>query len=434
LGIFILISILILNIEILRSYAAIKLQSGVAEVAVVDWPLIGMLGHAIGMHGGAWDVGQWGLTKNALEAQFIFGAFATLSILIFTSIKSQTIKKTMILTRYLPLLVIVGLLLIGIFYFRFCVPNNLAGGVGRSWSQFKLAEWVYPFAMVFIELAILNSLVNLKKYFNTTIILIFLLFLGATLKLSTDRVAPLISYYGKNTRLDKYYENFVQVIAENCPIGAPIYIALGGEHHKFRQMLAYLLPNKKILSNWSDDNYISLYLMDDVRIQVPMPGQCIVELADGPSIVKNGSIFEKFRVGVYDSSSRVVIESAINDYGREADGENWWYWVKSQIVFNLKSHIYDAVNGKSKISFEYHLISGKSLKIIIETSSGKEIYFNAEGSNSNIDSFDRVIDMPIGELKSVKIISDGNPVILGERDSRIATLMIRNLRISSVVQ
>ncbi len=48
-----------------------------------------------------------------------------------------------------------GLLSAALFYFRYFVASPFPIGHGQSWSQFKLAEWAFPFAFSFFLMNLL---------------------------------------------------------------------------------------------------------------------------------------------------------------------------------------------------------------------------------------------------------------------------------------
>src|SRR5262249_23018239 len=64
---------ILLNIELVRAYTALRMQMGVVVGSPNEWHVIGYAGHAFGLHGGAWDDFQWASPGYIGSRSFIAG-------------------------------------------------------------------------------------------------------------------------------------------------------------------------------------------------------------------------------------------------------------------------------------------------------------------------------------------------------------------------
>ena len=431
-GLLLGLSTLLLNTELIRAYGALRTQSGVIVGSPVDWSLLGYAAHAFGVHGGAWDGFQWTLPESA-ESNFFFLGVAITSLLgVIVLLGSRSIVGMTLNGVLLPAAVVLVIFCAGLLYFRYFVPSPFPKGHGQSWSQFKLADWAHPFAMAFVLLAVVHLQQRMRRHFEHVVTLLFVLGLVSATLIGVARTTPLIQYYGGTRDLNRFYQDFRQTVLANCPRSASVYLALNGQHHKFRQMAVYFLPDRVTTSDWMDDGYIFARLPDERRTQALSTGECVVEPVAQGGWLSKGATVGPFRIGIFDGQGRVRIASADGVYDREIDGNNWWHWVERKVIFQLQPLYISEEATQAKIHFEYGTRGKQTLTVHIRTRDGSSRQFLLHSQGDAPATFEKIIDLPPGELTEFSIETDGQASRLGERDARMAAWFVRNLTVTPV--
>ena len=422
---------LYLNSEIFRVLAALKVQSAVVVGGAVNWILPGYFAHVLGCHGGAWDEFQWSLPEYIGSASFFWGLVIT-GVLTFVLLLNLRETFRIILNgKLLPAGAFLVITLAGFIYFRYFVTSPFDCGKGQSWSQFKLTEWAHPFAMAFTLLAIGGLAKNVGRYIETIITIVFIIGLFVAANCGVKRISPLIQYYGGTRDLNKFYHEFRQKVlsvSNNNDRGA-IYLSLNGQHHKFRQMATYFLPDRAIASDWMDDGYIYGGLPKERRTQAVNMGDCVVESTQDRFYLKGGATIGPFTVGWFDGCRKYKIKNTIGAYGRESDGANWWHWVESKVSFQLQQMPNGKTFYKTKVRFEYSTRGFQTLTVNLFALNGTSRQFLIESKGNEIGTFETTVNFSPSELSELSIETNGNPSHISEKDSRCAAWMIRNLTI-----
>lgn len=425
-------TILLLNTELIRAYAALRIQSGVVVGSPVEWSLLGYAAHALGMHGGAWDGFQWTTPKSSGSVLFAMGVFLSTIIGALVLLGGRTIWCVTLSGVLMPAAMVLMVFCAGIFYFRYFVPNPFPKGIGQSWSQFKLSDWAHPFVMAFTLLAGVHLRQRMGKYFDHVVVLLFVVGLFSATLIGVARTTPLIHYYGDTRDLNRFYQEFRQKVLDTCPRSARVYLALNGRNHKFRQMAMYYLPEREMASDWMDDGYIFPRLPQEHRTQTLNAGDCVVEpIAQGDWLCQ-GATVGPIRVGMFDGQGRVRITSATGAYGRETDGNNWWHWVERKVIFQLQPLFVRKETNQVKLRFEYGTRGYQTLTVRISTRDGLSRQFALRSQGDAPATFEKLIDLPPSELSEISIETDGKATPLGNHDARMAAWIIRNVVITPV--
>jgi len=423
---------LLLNTELIRVFAALRTQSGVVVGSPVDWSLLGYIAHAFGVHGGAWDAFQWSMPENSGSVLFALGLVLTGMVGAVILSGWRTLARTTMNGVLMPAAVVLMVFFAGLLYFRYVVPSPFPKGLGQSWSQFKLADWAYPFAMVYVLLAVINLRQRMGKYFEQGLTLLFVMGLVSAVLLGVARTTPLVQYYGGTRDLNRFYQEFRQTVFANCPRSAPIYFALNGQHHKFRQMAVYYLQDREMTSDWMDDGYIFARLPVERRTQALNAGDCVVEPVAQGGWLSKGTTVGPFRIGVFDGQGQVRFASSDGAYGRETDGINWWHWVERKVTFQLQPLNIPKEVTQAKLHFEYSTRGKQTLTVHSRTRDGSSQQFLLHSKGDAPVRFEKIIDLPPSELMEVSIETDGRASRLSENDPRIAAFIIRNIAITGV--
>ncbi|MBA4389474.1 MAG: hypothetical protein C0399_00855 [Syntrophus sp. (in: bacteria)] len=146
--------------------------------------------------------------------------------------------------------------------------------------------------------------------------------------------------------------------------------------------------------------------------------------------MSQGTVIGPFRVGIYEGRGGIRIASVAGAYDRESDGNNWWHWVERKVSFKLQ-HLFVPKDATwTKLRFEYGT-RGKqtlTLRIIKRDGSSQEVLLRSKGAVPVI--FEQVIDVPPIELAEINIETDGKASPLGDKDTRMAAWMVRNVNIT----
>ena len=423
---------LLLNTELIRAYAALRTQSGAVVGSPVDWSLLGYAAHAVGVHGGAWDGFQWTTPESIGTGFFILGIVLTGLVAAVLLTGWRSIGRATLSGELMPAVLILLAFIAGLIYFRFFVPSPFPKGVGQSWSQFKLADWAHPFAMAFVILGAGALRQRLGRYFEAAVATVFVLGLAAAALSGVARTTPLIQYYGGTRDLNQFYQVFRQTVIASCSPSASIYLALNGEHYKFRQIAVYYLPDRVVNSDWTGDDYIFAHLPIDRRTQALNPGDCVVEPSGADGWLPHSTTIGPFRVGVFNGRGQVRITGESGAYDQETDGINWWHWVERKVSFRLQA-FYSKDAAQTRLRFEYGTRSPQTLTVIVRTIDGKAQRFLVHGDGTASAVYEKLIDLPPSELTEISIETDGQANRLGEQDARMAAWMIRNVAVTPVL-
>ncbi len=433
-GVVLGLAAILLNLELFRAYSALQTQTGAVVGSPVDWSLLGYISHAFGVHGGAWDRFQWTLPESSGAALFFMGLAMTVLYGLIILSGSRAIAVKIKCGELLPAALILLIFLAGLLYFRYFVPSPFPKGLGQSWSQFKLADWSHPFTMVFSLLALAQLLRRMQKYLAYVTTLLFVAsFAGATL-ISVARVSPLIDYYGGTQDLNGFYQEFRHEVTTTCPRNVSVYLSLKDQHQKFRQMAVYLLADREVTSDWTDDGYIFPFLINERRTQLLNPGDCVVEPAYEKALVSEGKIVGPVRIGIFDGEGHIRTVATAGAYDRESDSSNWWHWIERKAIFQLQPLYVPKEASQVSLRFEYATRGEQTLSIQLRIRDGSswQTTLFSEGDAPAI--FEEIIDISPSELAELSIETDGRASRLGEQDDRMAAWIIRNLKVTPILQ
>lgn len=431
-GVFLGLSILLLNTELIRAYDAIRSQSAAVVGGPVDWTLLGYLAHAFAVHGGAWDLFQWTGQEN-VGSSFALGIILFSLVIAVLLAEVREIWRATTTGELMPTLAVLILFLCGIMYFRYFVPTPFPKGVGQSWSQFKLSDWAHPFVMAFVLLSLAKLRQQLGKLFDIAIVALFAVGLLSSTVIGVKRITPLICYYTGVNDLNSFYLKFRDTVLATCPATAPIYLALGGQHHKFREMAALYLYDRAVTSDWTDDSVIVNGLPFERRTQELTPPCCVVEPIGVDGLLSQATRVGPVRVGLLDGAiGKVRIGSVTGAYDRESDGENWWYWIEHKVSFKLEPLFVPKNAIQTRLRFEYGTRSKQVLNINIIWRNGSRQQITLKSGDVKMKLFEKVLDLPAIGLAEMNIETDGTSSSLGRGDARMAAFIIRNLRIIPV--
>ncbi|KTD41682.1 alginate O-acetyltransferase AlgX-related protein [Legionella parisiensis] len=128
--------------------------------------------------------------------------------------------------------------------------------------------------------------------------------------------------------------------------------------------------------------------------------------------------------------AELKIINVLNAYPQEKSEENWWYWVKDKIIFQLNPLDIFLDMKNTRLYFEYDLHGAQQLIVYLKGKGIKHKIIIDHPTNGKRAVYDKILDIPPALLTKVIIMTNGEATRLGEADSRIAAYAIFNLKIT----
>ncbi|PNL62139.1 hypothetical protein A6J39_013450 [Legionella anisa] len=441
--VFLLFSLVILNTELLRAYTALLLQSNTTVGTPVHWKLIGFLAHALGVHGGAWDIFQW--TKPDYMGKDIFqwtdpsyadryilsGYCILLLVLACLTLRLKQLKRFVLNGVFLPTIMVLLVLGAGFIYFRYFVQTPLPIGKRQSWSQFKLSDWSHPFLMAILLFAFASWWHFRKWLFYVTVSAVLFIGLSSALWMSMMRIQPLLAEYEGINNLDHFYLNLRKEVLANCPPSVPIYLAIQ-KNDKLKQMMAYFLADRELNSDWRNDGYISPWLPLAKKSPRLQAKQCVIESVNHKMLLEKGMVIGPIQLGILSGEGRVHIVDVSGTYDKENDKYNWWHWVEHKAHFKLLPLFISKKIKHTQLQFEYSTRGQQQLTLHIMTKKGAIKKRVMDSKGDELLKFSQIINLSPNELTEIVIETNGKASPLSTSDQRKAAWIIRNLSVHPV--
>ncbi|MCX7320342.1 MAG: hypothetical protein NT113_12915 [Hyphomicrobiales bacterium] len=410
------------NLELLRAYHSLRAQAGAVVGGAVPWSLAGFLGHAVGVRAGVWDSDLFSPMASIWSALFLL-----LILFGFRRASWADVKAPMALM--LPALLMLGVLFSALLYFRYFIISPFPTGIGQSWSQFKLSEWAHPFcSMVVLAVAASCRGRFSRSYTGLMGVLIIVACIGAG-GIGLLRMRGIVDYYSGTKDLRGFYHEFRSAVFETCPLNSPIYLSLGYQDHKFRQMAAVFLADRLVRSNWEHDDYIRNSLPGSDVHRSPEEGDCLVRQSNTSEAVSSSVTIGRFQIERFTRTDRFEILSVLGGHGYEAEWKNWWQWVERSIAFTFSPA--DIRSSRAELHFEYAVRSDASLKVNVVDDAGilPPVDFELTDQKGVFSH-----SFPIGPKATLRIsiTTAGDAPRLSKSDERRASFRIGNLTVKPV--
>ncbi len=175
-GLSLLVLSTLANIELVRTVRMLPGQMKAVPGIHIAWPRQVFWAFGLGTH--PWVMGQYGPDQpaplpGATGTMLATGLFRTGTIL-GSGLFLMGICRPLVLKRGALMVVLVGLLACLAAYFILVARNPWTGGVGQTWSLFKVAKWAFPFLVV-IQAAGLQLLARRCPFARVSIVFLGLL-------------------------------------------------------------------------------------------------------------------------------------------------------------------------------------------------------------------------------------------------------------------
>ena len=425
-----------LEVLVLIHYEAIRIAKNLYQtlsishgLATIGWPVLWsplqFLAHSFGLktpfengiHGLDYAISTWG-----------FAVFFTVLCVILFRFMRVHLKRRVTLS----FLFCVELVLVLFFLkFRYLSPSMSAIEVGHTFLQFKISKYTAPFSLALggIGWAIV-------WYYGKTYRLFLAYFFAAVMVLGL-----ILQCFGISKNLNQHFLTEMQrprspfeallQLREAVSSIAPdevIHIDLGESHSKLRQMVAYVLYDRKIASDYRDDGYIVGQLPLGERVMSPQNANWLITTnANSDLCPHNGQSVGPFLL-LKEPFHYTTLDTHAGAYNTESDAKgNTLSWVANAANFSFTttgvSH-----EVRYRFSLKNHA-DPRKFSLQLKTDSGEVL----------AQDF-RVLPVGATAIESpwlktearhfiLHVEADGKPERLSKRDGREAKFVIMNLKL-----
>ena len=366
-------------------------------------------------------------SADKIISTLVFPAFLIMLVIILAKILREKPKNHTIL--FLMCINVVFWLVF--IKFRYAAPG-LNGEVGFTFLQFKIAKWLAPFNLALIGIASAWFLLKAGKYKKICKYVFLTVFvLGMEMQFFKISKNFTQQFRGETQRKYSPFNALLDLRSrvESIPKDKVIYLSFGAEHHKLRQMVAYVLSDRKLASEYADDGYILGRIPVNERNMPLETADWLIQFRPTKTIDEN----PLNRVGPFiilrAPFSFFQLESIKGAYDAETGDNKSWNWVKDSAEYRFRS---TGKTSKAKVKFQF-LVSGKPRTLFLEfnTYSGKRIAsFKIPMPGGWGDYESPSIDTNSEDI-AINLSADGEPIRLSDTDSREAKFLIQNLSLDS---
>ncbi len=312
--------------------------------------------------------------------------------------------------------------------FRYATPG-LDGQVGNTFLQFKLAKWAAPFNLGLLAIAIAWLYVHLERY-RAVCTYVFLGAFTAGMTFHYVVVSQIFTRQFQDETMRRH-SGFNQLLelrsrVADIPKDQVIYLGIGTEHHKLTQLVAYVLPDRKLAGSY-DDTYLVGSLPASER-------NMSVEIADWmiqhqPAQALNENPLE--RVGPFlirrAPFSFFRLESVTGAYATETSDKRTWNWVKDSVDYRFRSV---GETNRVRIKFQFTGSPG-TLFLEVSTYSGKRVASFEVPMNGGWGQYESPTVDSGSEDLVIRFKANGDPVRLSGSDPREVQFLIQNLSLQT---
>lgn len=263
LSIFILI--FIFQVLILVNYEAIRIFINIYQTltiskgnADIGWPVLWSPTQFIAF---AFGMKSPFIHNKALTFDYLYSTFFAAIVIITTTFTLINFLRSYPKRRenIVFLICIELLLLIFFIKFRYFAINKSTIEIGHTFLQFKIAKYMAPFSLSLLAIFAAFCYHKFRDKRNLLLTLYGLFFIAGTwfhVQLSAKNYTNpfLTAVEQRNDPFDVLLK--LREAVKDIPNEEVIYINLGYENSKLRQMVAYILYDRKIASDYRDDGYI----------------------------------------------------------------------------------------------------------------------------------------------------------------------------------
>jgi hypothetical protein len=418
---------LLVNMElvrVVRNFVNVLLGVG-GGAHLIGWPVmwspLEFLAHAFGFKSpleGLWILGSREVTLAATVV-------ALLAVLSFVAVSVFRRKRVAAFVGMHSAVIL--LMVAGFVYFRYFGKGHSPVEAGYTFLQFKLAKWAGPFCLVLMgaTLAYLHDRARGRYKALVPSLLVAFIAMGTAgnYRFAEAETAGFLKETGYPQSAFSSFLHLRELVGHTGSEEV-IYLNMGSEHEKLRQMVAYALYDRKLATDWTGDNYIGGHLPPDQRRLPYKTAAWVMEFAD-PRSASSMSYPMAGNLLVRKMPEFLVsLASVTGGHQRESDGVNWWNWTPKSLTYSFRT-----MGNGARLKFTYAPISdGRELKVTIQAKEKHEFTLKMNAGWNDFVS----PPIPLGGAPadvSIRLETESEPVRISPADARMAAFAIRNLEL-----
>ncbi|KTD27963.1 hypothetical protein [Legionella maceachernii] len=425
-------SIYLLQVCILLNYEGIRIAKNLLQTLSLTkepnfgWPVlwspIQFLAHAFGMKSSFSDDPYY---LDYLSSHYLFPILLVgLLVLLFRFMRIKSKRNLAII-----FLLCVDFVLL-LFFIKFRYFSASSTEIGYTFLQYKLSKYAAPFSLALIGIGF-AILWQKKKKLRPLFAVTYMSLIAAGFFYQDYFVSQnLTQNFIDETKQDRNpFQSLLKLrsAVSTIPKDKIAYVALGQAHNKLRQMVAYVLYDRKIASDYRDDGYILGNLPEDERALQPHKEDWLITISSRNTSCEPKPL-EVEPFAIYPPlSSYMMLAKNEGGYGTEfnAQGETW-NWVSNSI-----SYIYSVIGAANEAKFSFKLSSfphPRSVVVELKNVSGDLLgKYELEKKEGDI-----LFETPWVKINSEQIVlhakADGKPVRISSNDPREASFVIANVK------
>jgi hypothetical protein len=236
---------------------------------------------------------------------------------------------------------------------RYFTDGLLPNEQGATFLQLKTAKYASPFVLIILFSSILlfvNRFKFLRNYSLYLILLYFICSIGHNYivmkHINGDFVHKIGSKRGFEELLD--LKNYLD---SELPKEKIVYLDLPGPLHKLRQMVSYVLMDRKVSGNYYDDGYITGRIPEAERNMPIEDADLVVRHKSNTFSSSSSDILASFGnlLILKNNNYALNFSERIGGYDNENDADGSWNWASKKIEYRFLSNKKTTVN----INFSY---------------------------------------------------------------------------------
>ncbi|OGV28042.1 MAG: hypothetical protein A3F18_05205 [Legionellales bacterium RIFCSPHIGHO2_12_FULL_37_14] len=421
--------VLLVNYECLRIAKNLLQTISISKGVAIGWPVLWspmqFLAHGFGMKS-PFNVDFHHIDSITSKLLFPIVLFVLL-LVIFKFLKKQ--QNNSYLT--IIFLLCVNFALLAFFVkFRYFSPNASIGETGFTFLQFKLCKYATPFSLALLAIAAALLWKEYKSYrIFFGIIYLAAFYIGLFLHY-TFVTQAFTQNFADEAQRNKYpFKTFLELRSSlaTIPKDEVIHVALGAQHNKLRQMVAYILYDRKISSDYTDDGYILGHLPESDQVMSATNATALVTIKP-----KNNECGQKYRVvgpfAIHKAPvNAILLDKYKGGYNTElnASSGETWNWVENSI-----SYYYSTIGSSHAVKFVFKLVSfphPRTFTIEVKNAMGTVL----SSYKLHVKQDEQIVKTPWIKVNSEKLLlmvkADGNPTRISKGDARKVKFCIANL-------
>jgi len=316
--------------------------------------------------------------------------------------------------------------LLGFCYFRYYIKSPSPAETGFTFLQFKVVKWASPFCMVLMGATLAYGYKHFRrgaKIFPTFLVLSILTAVGSNYRVAGHVTGHFLGEVGYTRSAFSGLLHLREMVKDIDP-NQVIYLDLGGAHHKLRQMVAYVLRDRKLAGNYSDDGYI-LGKLPLGQGSIPFStaqwliGYTRMKEKQSPQEPRAGNLILKKRPDYL-----VTLLSVHGGYARETDGDSWWHWTSESLEFE-----YQVLGPLKNIQLRFLYMPATKdpdLQVIIKSKKESKVDIKMKGGWNEFTT----PSIPIEDSRvTIRFVSPAKAIRVSEQDPRLMSFLIKNLEL-----